>query len=205
MLRRYLNYLAHHPATAQRIARKLAVRFVSDDPSSGLVAHLAQVFSRSGTDIKETLRALVRHPEFKASAGKKVRTPSEDLVATLRAYDVDITRPQRESDAANAIYYLSKNMGQAPFGWERPDGFPDNGSAWSSAGPDDGFVPRPLRARGRVLPEYRCELPVEGVLASAAANPVRRVRRPPVPNAAGPPLHATAPRSGVHRHGHEAR
>ncbi len=91
------------------------------------------MFSRSGTDIKETLRALVRHPEFKASAGKKVRTPSEDLVATLRAYDVDITRPQRESDAANAIYYLSKNMGQAPFGWERPDGFPDNGAAWSSA------------------------------------------------------------------------
>lgn len=133
VLSRYLRYLAHHPATAQRIARKLAVRFVSDNPSSGLVDQLAQVFTRSGTDIKETLRALVSHPDFEASAGKKVRTPSEDLVATLRVYGVDITRPQREADAANAIYYLSKNLGQAPFGWERPDGFPDSGSAWSSA------------------------------------------------------------------------
>ncbi len=133
VLRRYLTYLAHHPATAQRIARKLAVRFVSDTPSSGLVDELAKVFSESGTDIKATLRALVNHPEFKASAGRKVRTPSEDLVATLRAYDVDITRPQHEQDAANALYYLSKNIGQAPFGWARPDGFPDDGSAWSSA------------------------------------------------------------------------
>jgi hypothetical protein len=24
-------------------------------------------------------------------------------------------------------------VGQVPFGWERPDGFPDNGQAWSSA------------------------------------------------------------------------
>ncbi len=31
----YLTYLAHHPATAQRLAKKLAVRFVSDSPSDG--------------------------------------------------------------------------------------------------------------------------------------------------------------------------
>ena len=31
----YLTYLAHHPRTAERIARKLAVRFVSDTPSDG--------------------------------------------------------------------------------------------------------------------------------------------------------------------------
>ncbi len=133
VLRRYLNYLAHHPATAQRIARKLAVRFVSDTPSDALVNHLANVFSRSGTDIKETLRALVAHPEFAASAGRKVRTPTEDLCATLRVYGVDITRPQQEQDAATALLYLSRSVGQAPFDWGPPDGFPDDGSVWSSA------------------------------------------------------------------------
>ena len=33
----YLRYLATHPATARRIARKLAVRFVGDDPPAALV------------------------------------------------------------------------------------------------------------------------------------------------------------------------
>lgn len=133
VLKAYLRYLAHHPATAQRIARKLAVRFVSDTPSQGLVDDLARVFQNSGTDIKKTLRALVAHPEFKRSAGKKVRTPTEDLVATLRVLGVQIKKPKRPDDAANAIFYLSRTMGQVPFGWGPPDGFPDVAGAWSSA------------------------------------------------------------------------
>jgi uncharacterized protein (DUF1800 family) len=41
LTRRYLDYLAHHPDTARRIAWKLATKFVRDDPSSALVGHLA--------------------------------------------------------------------------------------------------------------------------------------------------------------------
>ena len=33
----YLKYLARHPATAQRLAERLCVRFVNDHPSTGLV------------------------------------------------------------------------------------------------------------------------------------------------------------------------
>ena len=132
VLRDYLRYLAHHPATAERIARKLAVRFVSDTPSEGLVAELARAFQDSGTDISTTLQALVRHPEFAASAGKKVRTPTEDVVATLRVLGVQIHKPSADQDAANAIYYQAKNTGQVPFGWEFPDGFPDTAGTWSS-------------------------------------------------------------------------
>jgi uncharacterized protein (DUF1800 family) len=134
VLHDYLHYLAHHPATAQRIARKLAVRFVSDAPSAALVDHLASVFRSSGTDIKTTLRALVSHPEFKASPDRKVRTPTEDLSATLRVLRTQIHRPRRGTDAANAIYHVAQTAGQAPFAWPRPDGFPDSSAAWSSAG-----------------------------------------------------------------------
>ncbi len=41
---RYLRYLARHPRTAQRIARKLAVKFVRDDPPQALVDRLAAVY-----------------------------------------------------------------------------------------------------------------------------------------------------------------
>ena len=84
----YLTYLAHHPATARRLAKKLAVRFVSDSPSDGLVQHLADVYLANQTAIVPVLQALVAHPEFGASPGAKVRTPTDDVVATYRALDV---------------------------------------------------------------------------------------------------------------------
>jgi uncharacterized protein (DUF1800 family) len=130
--RRYLHYLAHHPATARRIARKLAVRFVSDDPSDELVNHLAGVFRRSGTDIGRTLRALVRHPEFARSAGSKVRTPVEDVVATHRVLGTRFREPRRADDAAHSVLVHARQSGQEPFGWPRPDGYPDSNAVWSS-------------------------------------------------------------------------
>ena len=129
----YLTYLAHHPQTARRLAKKLALRFVSDSPSEALVAHLAEVYLANQTAIVPVLRALVAHPEFAASAGAKVRTPTDDVVATYRALDVTVTRPTSDEATANAMLWQASNVGQTPFGWARPDGQPENGAAWSSA------------------------------------------------------------------------
>lgn len=129
----YLRYLASHPQTAERIARKLAVRFISDNPSAEIVAHLAQVYLASGTEIIPVLNALVDSAEFLASAGDKVRTPTDDLVATHRVLGTQITAPTSGSAAANAILWQSANVGQTPFGWSRPDGQPQDNASWSSA------------------------------------------------------------------------
>jgi len=131
LARRYLRYLAHHPATATRVARRLCVRFVSDTPSSAIVAHVAQAFTQSGTDIKTTLRALVGHPEFAGSVGAKTRTPTEDSVATMRAVGVQPKQPHTINDFGNAFIWQCGNMGQHPFDWPRPDGFPDVADAWT--------------------------------------------------------------------------
>ena len=42
----YLSYLARHPATARRIARRLCVRFVKDNPSEALVSNGRQGLHR---------------------------------------------------------------------------------------------------------------------------------------------------------------
>ncbi len=131
MSRRYIRYLANHPATARRVAQRLAVRFVSDDPSAGLVTDLAKVFTDSGTDIKATLRALIRHPEFKASIGAKVRTPVEDAVATWRALGVQAQASTASDSFAMAAIFQATAVGQRPFDWGRPDGFPDDAEAWT--------------------------------------------------------------------------
>jgi uncharacterized protein (DUF1800 family) len=128
----YLRYLAHHPSTARTIARKLAVRFVSDAPSDGLVAHLAQVYLANGTAIVPVLKALVASTEFARSSGAKMRTPDEDLVATYRALGVRVGRPTTGESTANAMLWQTQGIGMRPFGWTRPDGRPDRADAWSS-------------------------------------------------------------------------
>ncbi len=59
-----LRYLAHHPATARRVVAKIATFFVSDAPSTGLIDTLADVYTRSGTNISAVLTALAKHPEI---------------------------------------------------------------------------------------------------------------------------------------------
>jgi uncharacterized protein (DUF1800 family) len=126
----YLSYLAHHPSTARRIARKLAVQFVSDSPSESLIDHLAGVYSSSGTDISAVLTALSQHPEFLTSEGQKVRTPYADLVATARVLNIDVLAPSSSSSWANAVYNIHGAM--QLFTWPRPDGPPLENAAWST-------------------------------------------------------------------------
>ncbi len=131
--RRYLDHLARHPRTAEMVARKLATRFVVDAPPAALVRRLAGVYLAHDTAIVPVLRALLASPEFKAARGKKVRTPTDDVVATYRALGVRITRPRHDESAANAILWQCGSLGSQPFAWPRPDGLPDQASAWATA------------------------------------------------------------------------
>ena len=126
----YVQALAEHPATAKRIIRKLAIRFVSDDPSDELLADLFSAFEPS-RNITDLLLALVDHDEFRAAAGRKVRTPIEDLVASYRAMQAQIPPPD-DGDAAVTVIQVCQDTGQRPYDWPRPDGFPDRGEVWSS-------------------------------------------------------------------------
>lgn len=130
----YLRHLAHHPATARRIARRLCVKFVRDDPSPALVDHLAGVYLRHGTAITPVLEALVASSEFAGSAGAKVRDPSEEIVATYRALGVRLSDPPPgdNSWAARAILWQASSIGAVPYEWPRPDGQPIDNQSWSS-------------------------------------------------------------------------
>ncbi|MBF4163781.1 DUF1800 domain-containing protein [Nocardioides sp. CBS4Y-1] len=133
---RYLDYLAHQPATAQRVARKLAVKFVTDDPPQQLVDELASVYLAGDTQIKPVLRALVRHPAFRSAEGQKVRDPGEDVAASYRALRVRFAAPPAGSAGdpygANAVLWQSTTLGTAPFAWPRPDGQPLDNASWAT-------------------------------------------------------------------------
>jgi hypothetical protein len=134
LLTRYLNYLSMHPATARRIATRLAVRFVKDKPSKALINSLAKVYLDNNTAIVPVLRALVASAEFKASAMQKVRTPVEDALATWTAANVVVLPPHSDQDAANQFINVSKAIGQVVLDWPTPDAFPDLAPAWCNSG-----------------------------------------------------------------------
>lgn len=119
----YLDFLARHPGTAERIARKLVVRFVSDTPPASLVSRLASIYLANDTAIAPVLRALFSSAEFAASTGQKIRTPQEDLYALVRALGVTVSRTKDELLSLN---WLLSTSGHAPMDWTTPDGFPDD-------------------------------------------------------------------------------
>jgi uncharacterized protein (DUF1800 family) len=126
----FVDYLAHHPATARRLATKLCVRFVADDAPASLVTKLAEVYLDNGTAIAPVLRALFTSPEFAAAAGQKMRTPLEDLAATIRALGLG---PETSGvRSLDALYNVLVDAGNAPYRWSPPNGFPDVAVAWAS-------------------------------------------------------------------------
>jgi uncharacterized protein (DUF1800 family) len=127
----YLRFLASHPSTARTIARKLAVRFVADNPPQTLVDRLAKEFRASGTSVVSTLDTLFRSGEFWAAVGQKTRRPLESIVAAARA--VDVRPADNTTNFIQVTWSRLSDMGHRPLGWFAPDGYPDVQPAWRSA------------------------------------------------------------------------
>lgn len=129
----YLRYLARHELTARNIARKLAVRFVSDDPPSSLIDALADTYLDTGTMIVPVLRRLFASTEFAQSIGQKARRPCEDVVASARAMGM---QPPTTSNVQGVIDLVNhaNSFGNGPFGAEPPPGYPDVLRGWWSVG-----------------------------------------------------------------------
>jgi len=124
-----IDILVSQPATAKFIAKKLAVKFVNDNPSDELVNKIAQAFQKSGGDIKTTLKAMFDSPEFYAAENyrAKIKTPFELLVSSLRALDADVK-------ASPALLGMLNKMGEPLYGYQAPTGYPDTAEDWVNTG-----------------------------------------------------------------------
>ena len=124
-----LDIVAEHPSTARFIARKLAVRLVSDSPGDALVERAATTFRRTHGDIREVVRTIVLSPEFFARSAwrAKVKTPFEVVVSAARALGAEADSTPRTA-AAIAL------LGQPLWGHQAPNGWPDAGRDWMNTG-----------------------------------------------------------------------
>lgn len=134
-LRKYLGYLAHHPATAKHVCRRLAVRYVSDTPSDALVARLAAVYLANGTSLRAVMRALLHSDEFRSSVGQKWRRPQETLSTMIKAQKPGRIKPKGSQrgdlwDMLGTVQWLLYRGGHQPRMWPVVNGYPDQAGDW---------------------------------------------------------------------------
>lgn len=117
--------LARHPATARRVASKLARHFVGDTPPDTVVARLERTFRDTDGDLPSLHRTLFDLPEAWAPEPVKLKSPQEFVVSALRLaglQDVDVR------SIATGLELLGQPLYRAP----SPEGWPDDADSWAS-------------------------------------------------------------------------
>jgi uncharacterized protein (DUF1800 family) len=125
-----LDILAHHPSTAHFISRKLAMRFVADDPPESLVARMADTFQKTGGDIRAVMETMLRSKEFWSEGAyrSKMKTPLEMVASAVRAVDGNV-------DFAFPLVNQVAQLGEPLYRKIEPTGYSNSSKEWmNSAG-----------------------------------------------------------------------
>jgi len=125
-----LDIVARHPATAHFISRKLAQRFVADEPPPALVERMAQTFLKSDGDIRDVLRTMIDSKEFWSEGAfrSKMKSPLEMVVSAVRASNGNV-------DFATGLVNQVAQLGEPLYRKQEPTGYSNTGNEWmNSAG-----------------------------------------------------------------------
>jgi len=122
-----IDILSRHPSTATFISKKLAQRFVADDPPTALVDRMAATFTSTDGDLRAVLQTLFKSPEFLSEGAwqAKLKSPLEMAISSVRATNADLTDTfplaQRIADLGEPLYAKVD-----------PTGYPNTGDAWAN-------------------------------------------------------------------------
>jgi uncharacterized protein (DUF1800 family) len=123
-----LDILANHPSTAKFVSKKLAMRFVADDPPPELLSRMAATFQATHGDIREVMKTMLTSKEF-FSAGAyhaKVKTPFEMIASAVRATGAQV-------DYALPLAQQIGQLGEPLYRKVEPTGYSSANSEWVSS------------------------------------------------------------------------
>jgi len=164
-----LDILAHSSATAHFISKKLAMRFVSDNPPQALVDRMANTFLKSDGDIREVLRTMYQSQEFWApeTYRAKVKTPFEFVVSAIRATGVDVQ---------NAMPFVQtlNQLGMPLYQMQPPTGYSMKAEAWVNSAALLGRMNFALRLAAGRMPGVSFDPGTLLAVSGAASNDVAR-------------------------------
>jgi uncharacterized protein (DUF1800 family) len=120
-----LDIVARHPSTAHFISKKLAQRFVADDPPAALVERMAQTFLKTDGDIRAVMQTMLESKEFWSEGAyrSKMKSPLEVVVSAVRASNGNV-------DFANALVNQVAQLGEPLYRKIEPTGYSNSSREW---------------------------------------------------------------------------
>jgi len=104
----FLNFLADHRLTATLFVTKLCQFFVADQPPAGLLGRAIAAFTKTGGNLKQTVRAILLDPEFGLGAKAKVMDGFEFVASAARRLRL-APRLQRFRNPASSTGFTDYN------------------------------------------------------------------------------------------------
>ena len=120
-----LDILAQHPSTARFISKKLAQRFVADDPPPALIDKMAKTFCDKNGDIRAVMKTMLTSKEFFSQGAyrAKVKTPFEMIVSAVRATGAQV-------DFAFPLANQIAQLGEPLYRKLEPTGYSNANAEW---------------------------------------------------------------------------
>jgi uncharacterized protein (DUF1800 family) len=148
-----IDILAHHPSTAKFISKKLAQRFVADDPPQALIDRMAATFTKTDGDLRAVLQTMFSSVEFMSEGAwqAKMKSPLEMVVSSVRAVNADISDP-------TALAQRIADLGQPLYGKVEPTGYPNTGEAWTNTASVLGRINFATALLGGPLPGVKVDM-----------------------------------------------
>lgn len=124
-----LDIVARHPSTAKFISRKLAQRFVADEPPDSLVDRMAQTFLKTDGDLRAVMTTMLESKEFWSQAAfqSKFKSPLELVVSAVRASNATV-------DFAAPLAKQVSDLGQPLYRKQEPTGYSNSSREWLNTG-----------------------------------------------------------------------
>ena len=153
-----LDILAHHPSTARFISRKLAMRFVADDPPASLVDRLSATFLKTDGDLRAVMKTLFESKEFWSAGAyqSKMKSPLDMVAGAVRAVNGDV-------DYATSLVNQVAQMGEPLYRKQEPTGYSNSSKEWVNSA---GLIARmnfALNLADNKVPGVKVDSPVTGV------------------------------------------
>lgn len=134
------DHLASHPGTATFLARKIALRLMTDEPPQAVVDAAAATFLAhvsSPDQIPRVIRTILEHPLFLTTWGEKVKRPFEIMVGMFRGVGIELSFSLDDMTEGVSGWFIweYRQTGHALFNWVPPNGYPDVKEKWNTTSP----------------------------------------------------------------------
>jgi uncharacterized protein (DUF1800 family) len=118
-----LRILAEHPSTAAFLSTKLLRWLLRYDPQPSLVREVARAFTRGNGNIPGVLQKILSYDNVRW-APVLFKRPFTYVVSSLRVMNANVTT----ASTLRGTYI--NGMGQGPFNWVPPNGYPQSLEYW---------------------------------------------------------------------------